>query len=102
GMYCLAFATGEFTRRPDGRKMIAVFLPTTPNPTSGYLLYLPPEDVLDTNIPVEDGARMIISGGILGPEEVYTQKFAGIDQPPSLPELGPLTSDPAIVIPADE
>ena len=93
GIWCLAFATGEVTRRPDGTHLIAVFLPTTPNPTSGFLLYLPSSDVLDTNIPVEQGARMIISGGILGPDFLYTQKFSGLEETPRLPPLDPLTID---------
>ncbi|MCC5877654.1 MAG: DUF502 domain-containing protein [Candidatus Sumerlaeia bacterium] len=91
GMWCLAFATGEVTRKPDGTHLVAVFLPTTPNPTSGFLLYIPASDVLDTNIPVEQGARMIISGGILGPEYLYTQKFSGLEAAPKLPPLEPLT-----------
>lgn len=92
-VWCLAFATGEVTRRPDGTHLVAVFLPTTPNPTSGFLLYIPAADVLDTNIPVDQGARMIISGGILGPEYLYTQKFSGLELPPTLPPLAPLTID---------
>ena len=85
GIWCFAFATGELRKQPDGTELVSVFLPTTPNPTSGFLLYLPTSDIFDTNIPVELGARMIISGGILGPEEVYTQKFCGLDRVPDLP-----------------
>lgn len=95
GMWCLAFATGEVTRKPDGTHLVAVFLPTTPNPTSGFLLYIPASDVLDTNIPVEQGARMIISGGILSPEYLYTQKFSGLEAAPKLPPLEPLTIEEA-------
>lgn len=98
GMWCLAFATGEVTRRPDGTRLVAVFLPTTPNPTSGFLLYIPASDVLDTNIPVEQGARMIISGGILSPEYLYTQKFSGLESAPKLPPLEPLTIEEAAQI----
>jgi uncharacterized membrane protein len=93
GIWGFAFATGEINRNPDGARLIAVFLPTTPNPTSGFLLYLPEHDVLDTNISVEDGARLIISGGILSPTDVHTQKFTGLDNPPELPPLGPLHAD---------
>ncbi len=90
GVWCFAFATGELTKQPDGTRMIAVFLPTTPNPTSGFLLFLPEEDVWDTNVSVEDGARLIISGGILTPQEVHTDKFCGLGREPNLPPLGPL------------
>lgn len=90
GIWCLGFATGEVVKRPDDTRLIAVFLPTTPNPTSGFLLLLPTEDVYDTNIPVEDGARLIISGGILAPEHIHTQRFAGLSSSPVLPPLEPL------------
>jgi uncharacterized membrane protein len=93
GLWCLAFATGEVLRRPDNQRMVAIFLPTTPNPTSGFLIYVNVDEVYDTNIPVEQGARMIISGGILSPSEICTQKFSGLDDAPNLPPLGPLTTE---------
>ena len=93
GMWCLAFATGEVIRRPDNIRLVAIFLPTTPNPTSGFLIYVHSDEVYDTNIPVEQGARMIISGGILSPDELCTQKFSGLDDMPMLPPLGPLVVD---------
>lgn len=100
-IWCLAFATGEIRTRPNGAHLIAVFLPTTPNPTSGFLLYVPASDVLDTNIPVETGARMIISGGILSPDEIHIQKFSGLDQMPVLPPLPPVVSHDSVEPAAD-
>ncbi len=94
GIWALGFATGELRQSPNDRHLISVFVPTTPNPTSGFLLLVPAEDVLDTNIPVEDGARLIISGGILSPERIYSQRFAGMDVTPRMPPLGPLVPDP--------
>lgn len=94
GMWCLAFATGEVILRPDNRQVVAIFLPTTPNPTSGFLIYVNADEVFDTNIPVEDGARMIISGGILSPPELSLQKFSSLEGMPALPPLPPLTVDP--------
>lgn len=46
-----------------GRNLLAVFIPTTPNPTSGFLVYVPPEDVTLVPISVEDAMKLIISGG---------------------------------------
>jgi uncharacterized membrane protein len=46
-----------------GRNLLAVFVPTTPNPTSGFLVYVPPEDVTIVPISVEDAMKLIISGG---------------------------------------
>ncbi len=71
GIWTLAFLTGEaITSVSDmtGKKMINVFVPTTPNPTSGFFLMLPEEDVMDLNINVDDGLKMIISAGVVVPK----------------------------------
>ena len=47
---------------------MSVFLPTTPNPTSGYLLFVPREDVVVLDMSVEDGLKLVVSGGIIAPE----------------------------------
>ncbi|WP_201261750.1 hypothetical protein [Moorella sp. Hama-1] len=44
-----------------------VFIPTTPNPTSGFLLLVPREEVIPMEMPVEDGLKLIISAGVVGP-----------------------------------
>jgi uncharacterized membrane protein len=49
-----------------GNKVLAVFVPTTPNPTSGYLVIASPEDVVDLDFSIEDAFKFIISGGIVG------------------------------------
>ena len=46
-----------------------LFVPTTPNPTSGFMLIIPQEDAIDANLSVEEGLKAIISGGMLAPEE---------------------------------
>ncbi|HEX20140.1 MAG TPA: DUF502 domain-containing protein [Acidiferrobacteraceae bacterium] len=71
GIWTLAFLTGDsITSVSDmtGKKMINVFVPTTPNPTSGFFLMLPEEDVMDLNINVDDGLKMIISAGVVVPK----------------------------------
>ncbi|WP_112873652.1 DUF502 domain-containing protein [Paracoccus endophyticus] len=52
---------------PQGDRIMAVFLPTTPNPTSGFLLYVPEADVHYLTMSVEDAAKLIISGGLVYP-----------------------------------
>jgi len=80
GIWSLAFiateAQGELRTSvgSDGDPMIAVFLPTTPNPTSGFLLYVPKRDVIELSMSVEDGAKLIISAGLISPE--YQQEKA--------------------------
>lgn len=72
GIYSLAFVTndtqGGVTKRL-GRDMISIFLPTTPNPTSGFFLMLPAEDITELDISVEDGIKMLISGGLVTPPD---------------------------------
>jgi len=64
----IGFITGTLFA-PDNRKLYRVFIPTTPNPTSGFLLLMSPEDVQFTDIPIEEGIKMIVSGGMLAPEK---------------------------------
>ncbi|MBI4560031.1 MAG: DUF502 domain-containing protein [Candidatus Hydrogenedentes bacterium] len=66
GMYAVAFVTSRekgVVQEMTDKELVAVFVPTTPNPTSGYLVYLPPEDVAMLDIGVEDAMKIIISGG---------------------------------------
>jgi len=68
GMWSLGFNTGTMQDK-QGKKFVKVYVPTTPNPTSGFLELLPEEDVKKTDITVEDALKMLISGGILSPEK---------------------------------
>jgi uncharacterized membrane protein len=47
-------------------KMLTVFVPTTPNPTSGFVLILPPDEVVEVDYSVEEAFKFIISAGIVG------------------------------------
>ncbi|MCT7375422.1 DUF502 domain-containing protein [Chelativorans salis] len=83
GLWALVFiateARGEVRRHTNGEEdpSIAVFLPTTPNPTSGYLLFVPKDDVIELDMTVEDGAKLVISAGLVSPEyERRTQELA--------------------------
>ncbi len=68
--YALAFVTKEgvdyFDRLTDD-ELVNVFLPTTPNPTSGLMLMLPKRDVLTVDISVEEAMKIVISGGAFSP-----------------------------------
>jgi uncharacterized membrane protein len=66
GVYVMAFMTSEeqgVVQEATGKKLSAVFVPTTPNPTSGFLLYIPPDEIVVLDIPVEEAMKMIVSGG---------------------------------------
>ena len=71
GVYSLCFQTSEHPPEPEsriGREMTTVFLPTTPNPTSGFMLVVPAEDVQELDMSVEEALKMIISLGVVVPE----------------------------------
>ncbi|GFE66919.1 DUF502 domain-containing protein [Litoreibacter roseus] len=72
GLWAIAFisthAKGEIARRvPDEVDKVSVFLPTTPNPTSGFLLFVPKSDVIELDMSVEDAAKLVISAGLVYP-----------------------------------
>ena len=72
GIWAIGFistdAKGEINRRiPTDDQIVSVFLPTTPNPTSGFLLFVPKSDVILLEMGVEDAAKLIISAGLVYP-----------------------------------
>ncbi len=69
GMKAFEFVTGNITTK-DGAELTSIFVPTTPNPTSGFLIYLPEDDIIETSMDIEEGMKLIISGGILVPEHL--------------------------------
>jgi uncharacterized membrane protein len=72
GLWVIGFVTGstkeEVARRIDG-EMVNVFVPTTPNPTSGFLLFCPRDEVIFMNMSVEDAVKLVVSGGIVTPPD---------------------------------
>lgn len=69
-MWTLAFMTGDGAGEVEahtGEKMVNVFIPTTPNPTSGFVLMVPAKDVIELSMSTDEGLRMILSAGVVGP-----------------------------------
>ena len=61
---------GELTSHaPEGDTLVSVFVPTTPNPTSGFLLFVPALDIKELNMSVEDAAKLVISAGLVYPND---------------------------------
>jgi uncharacterized membrane protein len=64
-------ARGEVNAKAEsGSDLLSVFVPTTPNPTSGFLLFFPKEDVIELDMSVEDAAKLVISAGLVYPGQV--------------------------------
>jgi uncharacterized membrane protein len=74
GLWAIVFIAtetrGEVNRRllADGNETYSVFLPTTPNPTSGFLLFVPRSEVTILDMSVEDAAKLVISAGLVAPD----------------------------------
>ena len=72
GMWSLGFVSGvshgEIQTVSDD-EVVNVFVPTTPNPTSGYLMFVPRRDVVELSMTVEEGIKMVVSGGIVAPPD---------------------------------
>jgi uncharacterized membrane protein len=64
GVYSLAFLTRDVE---EAGEMVMAFVPTTPNPTSGFLLLIPKKEVKYLDMSVEDGLKLIVSGGVIVP-----------------------------------
>jgi uncharacterized membrane protein len=79
GAWTIAFLTGVASgeiQRKTGKELINVFLPTTPNPTSGFFLMFPREDVIELDMSVDDGLKMLLSVGVMVPGETKSPAHA--------------------------
>lgn len=72
-----------FSDADTGRKLAAVYVPTAPNPTSGYLELVPMEDIINTDWSVDEAMKFIVSGGAVGPETINFDKSAPVRPPPT-------------------
>jgi len=70
GIWVLAFVTGDTPKvfqKVAGHDLMNIYVPTTPNPTSGVYIMVPREDVKQLDVPVEVGLKMILSAGVINP-----------------------------------
>lgn len=89
GHYSIAFVTGVTegeVQEVTSEKVINVYVPTTPNPTSGFFLLVPETEIIPLSMSVEDAMKMIISGGLFTPPVPKQQEGA-----PAVRPLGPVT-----------
>ncbi len=75
GLHGVAFVTGDATgplATPfPGQEMLSIFVPTTPNPTSGFYLLVPKEDVIEVDLTVEEAFKVIMSAGLVIPDRAH-------------------------------
>jgi uncharacterized membrane protein len=104
GLWTVAFVTGK----PEGEvknliedELINIYVPTTPNPTSGFLLFVPKEDVIYLNMSVEEAFKLVISGGLVAPpdrrpaaeQQVPTVASRRLEAVEDSPRVANLTAD---------
>ena len=74
GLWTIAFVsrdqTGGEIAQKTGQDFVSVYVPTTPNPTSGFLIFVPQKDIIKLDMSVEDGIKYVLSCGIVTPEEL--------------------------------
>ena len=78
GIWAIGFvsttAKGEIAERKSSKgPMVSVFVPTTPNPTSGFLLFFPKSDIVELDMSIEDAAKLVISAGLVYPPDKKSQ-----------------------------
>ncbi len=76
-MKTVGFVTKIIHERNSGQELAAVYVPTTPNPTSGYLEIIPTDRLVNTDLTVEQAMTFIVSGGTVGPDHILFEKDAG-------------------------
>ncbi|MDD2998185.1 MAG: DUF502 domain-containing protein [Candidatus Riflebacteria bacterium] len=81
GCWVLAFVTADFTLLSDcdklERDLVTVFVPTTPNPTSGFLLIIGKSRLIDTHMDIEEAMKVVISGGLVQPGKISDSQSDG-------------------------
>ena len=80
GIWAIGFVTADLSGAPErklGDDYVCVFVPTTPNPTSGFLLFVPKEEIILLDMTPEEGAKMIISGGMVSSNQALEDYVPG-------------------------
>ena len=85
GIWAIGFisttAKGEIAERNSLKgPMVSVFVPTTPNPTSGFLLFFPKADIVELDMSIEDAAKLVISAGLVYPPTKKTSSKSTIEK----------------------
>jgi uncharacterized membrane protein len=88
GLYSLCFLTSEKPKEVQhrtGEEVVTVFLPTTPNPTSGFMLFVPRNEIVELDMAVDDALKLIISLGVVVPDWHPLHPNSELAEPESRP-----------------
>ncbi len=89
GAWVVAFVSGPVKGEPAARlagdDLVSIFIPTTPNPTTGFLVFLPRADIIELDMSPEDAAKLVISAGLIYPEGMPVAAPAPPLQPVTAP-----------------
>ncbi len=97
GLYALVFLAGDPPQEVDekiggGNPLITVFMPNGPNPTTGFIVFMPASEVIPLDLPVEDAAKLVVSAGLVGPDRQQEElrKLAKAKSAKPVPEEEPV------------
>jgi uncharacterized membrane protein len=81
GLYALVFVSGDppaevKDKLGNGEALMTVFMPNAPNPTTGFVIFMPAKDVTLLDMPIEDGAKMVVSAGLVAPQQDALKRLA--------------------------
>jgi uncharacterized membrane protein len=96
GLYALVFVSGDpplevKDRISNGEALMTVFMPNAPNPTTGFMVFMPASEVILLDMSIEDGAKMVVSAGLVGPSQDKLKALAQEAKAPKpVPEEEPV------------
>jgi len=96
GLYAVVFVSGEppaevMDKLGNGEKLMTVFMPNAPNPTTGFVLFMPAKDVTVLDMSIDDGAKLVISAGLVAPQQDQLKTLADDAKAPKpVPEEEPV------------
>jgi uncharacterized membrane protein len=81
GLYALVFVSGDppaevKEKLGNGEALMTVFMPNAPNPTTGFVIFMPSKDVTLLDMAIEDGAKMVVSAGLVAPQQDRLKQLA--------------------------
>lgn len=88
GLYSIGFVTGEIMDGRDGVPRLKIFVPTAPNPTTGFMIIAARNEVRELDWTIEEAMNTVVSGGIIGPAEIRDTASPGDISRPSASTLG--------------